>query len=131
MSGKNKSPKGMIIAVAVFLVVCVVGIIVSEISRTDRVYGDPYEVQAVITDMEADRKMHNTMDTNGVLKKRSDSSDYEYYIYAELENGEEASIRLILESEYNQYKVGQQVTVVCRDITENGKFIGVEYSIKK
>lgn len=95
---------------------------------TDWVYGDPYEMQAVVTKKEKERN-RSGLDSNGIHKSKSKS--YDYYVYVELENGEEERMRCVLESDYDKYKVGQQVTIVCRDVTEDGEFSHVAYYFKE
>ena len=129
-SGVFKSPKSAMIFIGVFLALCIIGVIATELSIKDYAYGEPYEMQGVVSEKDSDRKITD-MDKNGIAKNRDESAYYDYYIYVTLENGEEARIRCTLKSEYDKYKVGQEVTIVCRDMTDKGEFIGVAYSFKE
>ena len=128
--GIFKSSKSAMIFIGVFLALCVIGVIATEIDMADWVYGDPYEMQAVVTKKEKDRKISG-MDSNGIAKGMSDDFNYDYYVYVELENGVEQRMRCTLESDYDKYKVGQQVTIICQDVTEDGEFSHVAYYFKE
>lgn len=128
--GIFKSTKSAMIFCGVFFGLFIVLFIINEIDMADWVYGDPYEMQAVVTDKRKSRKISN-MDSNGIAKGMSDDFNYDYYVYVELENGVEKRMRCTLESDYDKYKVGQQVTMICQDVTEDGEFSHVAYYFKE
>ena len=126
----NKSPKGLLIGVGLFLVIIVLGIVLTEKRVEDYEYGEPYEMVGVVSDKEADKNRKNSLDSNGIAKN-SDILDYNYYVYVKLENGEEIKIQCTLESDYDKYKVGQNVTILCQEMTKKGEFIQMVYSFKE
>ncbi len=126
----NKSPKGLLIGVGIFLIVIVIGIVLTELRTKDYEYGEPYEVAGIVIDKETDKIKNNSLDENGI-GKNNNLTDYNYYVYVKLENGEEIKIKCTLESEYDIYKVGQNVIILCQEMTKGGEFVQMVYSFKK
>ncbi len=114
--------------VILFFVFCIGGVILTEISLKDYEYGQPFEMSAVVTDKEANKKARKVGKRYG---KKNRSSDYEYYVYVELEDKSEVKIKCSGKSEYETYSVGEKIIVIRQELTKKGEFVKMVYSFKE
>ena len=124
MDGEKKK----IIAIVVFFIAIIVAAIFTELDTRDYEYINPVELQAVVTDKQAIKKSSKVGNDAG---KKNKSSNYDYYVYVELEDGEEVKLKCSRKSEYEKYSEGQNITIIREELHDDGEFLQMVYSFKE